>query len=60
MDQVKFFKGCLLQILLGPFLNTLSHIEYLFSEHLFWSYESKIDLQFQRAYFLYSPQTEIY
>ena len=54
MDQVKFFKGCLLQILLGPFLNTLSHIEHLFSEHLFWSYESKIDLQFQRAYFLYS------
>ena len=25
MDQVKFFKGCLPQILLGPFLNTLSH-----------------------------------
>ena len=29
MDQVKFFKGCLPQILFGPFLNTLSH--------LFWS-----------------------
>ena len=26
MDQVKFFKGCLPQVLLGPFLNTLSHI----------------------------------
>ena len=24
----KFFKGCLPQILLGPFLNTLSHIFY--------------------------------
>ena len=26
MDQVKFFKGCLPQILLGPFLNALSHV----------------------------------
>ena len=26
MDQVKFFKGCLPQILLGLFLNTLSHV----------------------------------
>ena len=26
MDQVKFFKGCLLQILLVSFLNNLSHI----------------------------------
>ena len=26
MDQVTFFKGCLPQILLGPFLNTLSHL----------------------------------
>ena len=26
MDQVKFFKGCLPQISLGPFLNTLSHM----------------------------------
>ena len=26
MNQLKFFKGCLLQILLGPLLNTLSHI----------------------------------
>ena len=24
----KFFKGCLLQILLGPFLNTLSHMYF--------------------------------
>ena len=23
MDQAKFFKGCLPQVLLGPFLNTL-------------------------------------
>ena len=26
MDQVNFFKGCLQQILFGPFLHTLSHI----------------------------------
>ena len=26
MDQVKFFKGCLPQILLGPFLNIFSHM----------------------------------
>ena len=26
MGQVKFFKGCLSQILLGPFLNTLPQI----------------------------------
>ena len=26
MDQKNFFKGCLPQILLGPFLNNLSHI----------------------------------
>ena len=26
IDQVNFFKGCLPQILLGPFLNTLSHM----------------------------------
>ena len=25
MDQVKFFKVCLPQILLGPFLNTFPH-----------------------------------
>ena len=25
MDEVKLFKGCLPQILLGPFLNTLPH-----------------------------------
>ena len=31
MDQVKFFKGCLPQILLGPFLNTLSHLSIDFS-----------------------------
>ena len=26
VEQVKFFKSCLPQILLGPLLNTLSHI----------------------------------
>ena len=26
MDQVKFFKGCLPQILLGPFLKNLSYV----------------------------------
>ena len=26
MDQVKFFKGCLPQVLVVPFLNTLSRI----------------------------------
>ena len=26
MNKVKIFKGCLTQILLGPFLNTLTHI----------------------------------
>ena len=26
MDQVKFFKGCLPEILLGPFLNALLHL----------------------------------
>ena len=25
--HLKYFKGCLPQILLGPFLNTLSHLE---------------------------------
>ena len=29
MDQVKFFKGCPPQILIGPFLNTLSHLSHL-------------------------------
>ena len=38
IDQVKFvegrpyhFKGCLPQILLGPFLNTLTHLRYPFT-----------------------------
>ena len=30
MDQVEFFKGCLSQILLDPFLNTLSRVPYQF------------------------------
>ena len=29
MDQVKFFKDCLPHILLGPFLNTFTHIKIL-------------------------------
>ena len=35
----RFFKGCLLQILLGPFLNTLTHIVLLlrrFAGRLIW------------------------
>ena len=35
MDQVKFFKICLPQILLGPFLNTLSHMQPLVFEHFY-------------------------
>ena len=27
MEQVKFFKGCIPQTLLDPFLNTLPHIK---------------------------------
>ena len=36
MDQVKFFKSCLPQILLGPFLNTLSQIVHrrVYSVHV--------------------------
>ena len=30
MDQVIFYKGGLPQILLGPFLNTLSHVADLY------------------------------
>ena len=29
MDQLKFFKGCVPQISLSPFLNTLSHMKHL-------------------------------
>ena len=35
MDKVKFFKGCLPQISLGPFLNTLSHIFFSFFLNIF-------------------------
>ena len=38
MDKVKFFKDCLLQILLDPFLNTLSQMciwDYV--KHLRWN-----------------------
>ena len=33
MDQVKFFKGCPLQILLNPFWNTLPQITYDVQTH---------------------------
>ena len=32
MDQVKLCKGCLPQILLGPFLNTLSQISVEYNQ----------------------------
>ena len=32
-DQVKIFKGCFPQILLGPFLNTLTHMIFLLHMH---------------------------
>ena len=37
----KFFKGCLPQILLGPFLYTLSHIDFLWKvlKHAFNIFE---------------------
>ena len=33
IDQVKLFKGCPAQILLGPFLNTLSNMTMYREEH---------------------------
>ena len=38
MDQVKFFNDCLPQILLGPFLNTLSQI--LYYPHIIFNFNS--------------------
>ena len=35
MNQVKFVKGCLPQISLGPFLNTLSRLFVLISKHIY-------------------------
>ena len=37
MDQVDFFKGCLSQILLGPFLNTLTHLFQRFFRFMLFS-----------------------
>ena len=37
MDQVKVFKGCLPQISLGPFLNTLSPLLVLYKNLSDWS-----------------------
>ena len=34
----KFFKGCLRQISLGPFKNTLSHITILVASYIFYCY----------------------
>ena len=35
LDQVNFFKGCLPQILLSPFLNTLSQMFFMFRKRTF-------------------------
>ena len=39
---IKFFKDCLLQILLGPFLNTLSHL--CLSLHMYIHKKSEVNL----------------
>ena len=36
---LKYFKGCLPQILLGPFVNTLSHISHEVNDEGFKSYK---------------------
>ena len=42
--QFKFVKGCFAQLLLGPFLNTLSQM-YLGVKHLWWNWDhSKLHL----------------
>ena len=41
MDQVIFFKGCLPQILLGPFFNTLTHLNQGQYQTLYWHYYSR-------------------
>ena len=41
VDQVKFFKGCLPQISLGPFLNILSQIRYLHAQQYICSQSRK-------------------
>ena len=39
--RFKFFKGCLPQILLGPFLNTLSHMSLIaYANAIFEKYSS--------------------
>ena len=49
MDQLKSFKGCLPQILLGPFLNTLSYLRcgtnYINIYHL-WLSEKQIVMDY--------------
>ena len=45
MDQVKFFKGCLPQMLLGPFLNTLPHISFNISLRLLKKLKEKDEKQ---------------
>ena len=38
LHNFKFFKGCLPQILLGPFLNT--YLLYIYSLHLFFTFNN--------------------
>ena len=38
----KFFKGCLPQILLGPFLNTLTYINHLYKANCIFSITKQI------------------
>ena len=60
MDQVKFFKGCLPQILFSPFLNTFVYISLLIPP---WSLISKIyqllPIKFQNNS-LRKPMTKVF
>ena len=48
LNPFKFCKGCLPQILLGPFLNTLSHINVI------WTYEKPTSCKGSTLYFVYN------
>ena len=51
MDQVKFFRGCLPHILLGPLLNTLTHlIKWWTSCAFIVIFNDKFPSFFNRAY----------
>ena len=60
LDQIKFFKGCLLQIFHGPFLNTLAHLTFpkmqtCYVLHLMpFSFISILQLDAVRNHFLFS------